>query len=88
MLIPTTLFVVVTSTISAIQVFTPVYMMTKGGPEDATEVVGYHIYSEAWMSFNTGLASAKSFILFVIIAAVAFAQFRMTQKQLEGHSTV
>lgn len=87
MLIPTTLFVVVTSTIGAIQVFTPIYMMTKGGPEDSTEVVGYHIYSEAWLSFNTGLASAKSFILFILIAAVAYVQFRMTQKQLEGHST-
>jgi len=86
MLIPTTLFVVVTSTISAIQVFTPVYMMTKGGPEDSTEVVGYHIYSEAWTSFNTGLASAKSFILFVLIAAVAYIQFRMTKKQLGGHT--
>jgi multiple sugar transport system permease protein len=87
MLIPTTLFVVVTSTISAIQVFTPVYMMTKGGPEDATDVVGYHIYSEAWTSFNTGLASAKSFLLFLVIAGVAFIQFRMTKKQLEGHSS-
>lgn len=87
MLVPTTLFVVVTSTIAAIQVFTPVYMMTKGGPEDATDVVGYHIYSEAWTSFNTGLASAKSFLLFLVIAAVAFIQFRMTKKQLEGHST-
>ncbi|MBI1331336.1 MAG: sugar ABC transporter permease [Armatimonadetes bacterium] len=87
MLVPTTLFVTVTSTISAIQIFTPVYMMTKGGPEDSTDMAGYHIYSEAWVSFNTGLASAKSFVLFVIIAVVAAAQFRMTQKQLEGHST-
>ena len=84
MLVPTSLFVVVTSTISAIQVFTPVYMMTKGGPEDSTDVVGFHIYNEAWTSFNTGLASAKSFILFVIIAAVALIQFRMSRKQLEG----
>ena len=87
MLVPTSLFVVVTSTISAIQVFTPVYMMTKGGPEDSTDVVGYHIYNEAWTSFNTGLASAKSFILFVLIALIAIIQFRMTRKQLEGHST-
>lgn len=87
MLVPTSLFVVVTSTISAIQVFTPVYMMTKGGPEDSTDVVGFHIYNEAWTSFNTGLASAKSFILFVLIALIAVIQFRMTRKQLEGHST-
>ncbi len=87
MLVPTSLFVVVTSTISAIQVFTPVYMMTKGGPEDSTDVVGFHIYNEAWISFNTGLASAKSFILFVLIAGVALIQFRMSRKQLEGHVT-
>ncbi|HLO99148.1 MAG TPA: sugar ABC transporter permease [Fimbriimonas sp.] len=85
MLLPTTVFVLVTSTISALQVFTPVYMMTKGGPEDATDVVGYHIYAEAWISFNTGLASAKSFILFLLIGLFAWAQFRMTKKQMEGH---
>jgi multiple sugar transport system permease protein len=84
MIVPTSLFVLVTSTISAIQVFTPVYMMTKGGPEDSTDVVGFHIYNEAWTSFNTGLASAKSFILFVLIAGVALVQFRMSRMQLEG----
>jgi multiple sugar transport system permease protein len=67
MLAPTTLFVLITSTIGAMQVFTPVYMMTQGGPEDSTDVVGYHIYTEAWMNFNTGLASAKSFVLLAVI---------------------
>lgn len=86
MLLPTTVFVLVTSTISALQVFTPVYMMTKGGPEDATDVVGYHIYTEGWVSFNTGLASAKSFILFLLIGVLAWAQFRMTKRQMEGHT--
>ncbi len=86
MLAPTTLFVLITSTISAMQVFTPVYMMTKGGPEDSTDVVGYHIYSEAWLSFNTGLASAKSFILFVVIALISFAQFRLMKSRMEGYS--
>jgi ABC-type sugar transport system permease subunit len=67
MLVPTTFFVMVTSTIGAMQVFTPVYMMTKGGPEESTDVVGYHIYTEAWVNFNTGLASAKSFVLLAVI---------------------
>lgn len=76
MLTPTTLFVLVTSTIGAMQVFTPVYMMTKGGPEDSTDVVGYHIYTEAWVNFNTGLASAKSFILLAVIAIISALQLR------------
>lgn len=79
MLTPTTLFVLVTSTIGAMQVFTPVYMMTKGGPEDATDVVGYHIFSEAWVNFNTGLASAKSFILLGIIAIISIVQLRLVK---------
>jgi multiple sugar transport system permease protein len=86
MLVPTTLFVMVTSTIGAMQVFTPVYMMTKGGPEDTTDVVGYHIYSEAWVNFNTGLASAKSFVLLVVVAAISYFQFRFMRKPLEGYS--
>lgn len=86
MLAPTTIFVLITSTIGAMQVFTPVYMMTKGGPEDSTDVVGYHIYTEAWVNFNTGLASAKSFVLLVIIGGISLLQFRLMRRQLEGYS--
>lgn len=86
MLVPTTFFVMVTSTIGAMQVFTPVYMMTKGGPEDTTDVVGYHIYTEAWVNFNTGLASSKSFILLAVVVASSFFQFRMMKRQMEGYS--
>ena len=86
MLAPTTFFVAVTSTISALQVFTPVYMMTKGGPDGATDVVGYHIYSEAWMNFHTGLAAAKSFVLLAAIALVSAFQFRLMRKQMRGYS--
>jgi len=86
MLVPTTFFVMVTSTIGAMQIFTPVYMMTKGGPEDSTDVIGYHIYTEAWMNFNTGLASAKSFVLLAVIAGISFIQFRMMRNQMEGYS--
>ncbi|BBO22816.1 MAG: sugar ABC transporter permease [Fimbriimonadaceae bacterium] len=86
MLAPTTIFVLITSTIGAMQVFTPVYMMTKGGPENSTDVVGYHIYTEAWVNFNTGLASAKSFVLLVIIGGISLLQFRLMRRQLEGYS--
>jgi multiple sugar transport system permease protein len=86
MLAPTTFFIMVTSTIGAMQVFTPVYLMTKGGPEDSTDVVGYHIYREAWIQFNTGLAAAQSFILLAAIAIIAVGQFKLQQRQLKGYS--
>jgi len=85
MLAPTSLFVLVTSTIAAFQVFTPVYMMTKGGPLDTTDVIGYHIYSEAWQRFHVGFASAKSFLLLVVIALASWLQFRLMRRQMEGY---
>ncbi|HVT12234.1 MAG TPA: sugar ABC transporter permease [Fimbriimonadaceae bacterium] len=86
MLAPTTFFVMVTSTIGAMQVFTPVYLMTKGGPQDSTDVVGYHIYREAWVQFNTGLAAAQSFILLAAIAVISVGQFQLQRNQLRGYS--
>lgn len=86
MLLPTSLFVLVTSTIAAMQLFTPVYMITKGGPDRSTDVVGYHIYTEAWIDFNVGLASAKSFIVLGVIALISVIQFRLTQANLADYS--
>jgi multiple sugar transport system permease protein len=80
---PTTLFVMVTSTISAMQIFTPIYMMTKGGPAESTDMVGYHIYVEAWQNFRLGTASAQSFVLLLIVAAVAMVQFRLMKSQMQ-----
>lgn len=84
MLVPTSLFILVTSTIGAMQIFTPVYMMTKGGPEDTTDVIGYHIYTEAWVDFNIGLASAKAFLLFIAIGLIALIQFQLMRNRREG----
>ena len=86
MLAPTNLFVLITGTISAFQLFTPVYMMTKGGPLDTTDVVGYHIYTEAWRKFHVSTASAQSFVLLVVIGLFALVQWRMMKGQMEGYS--
>jgi multiple sugar transport system permease protein len=86
MLVPTTFFVMITSTIAAMQIFTPVYMMTRGGPEDSTDVIGYHIYTEAWVNFNTGIAAAKSFVLLAVIVLISIGQFRMMKGQMAGYS--
>lgn len=85
MLAPTTFFVAVTSTIGALQVFTPIYVMTKGGPNESTEVVGYHIYVEAWSKFLIGIATAKSFLLLVAVAGISYLQYRAMRDQLEGY---
>jgi len=82
LLAPTTLFVVVTTTIAAFQLFTPVYVMTHGGPRRTTDVVLYHIYKEAWQKFEVGMASAMSYVLFAMILVVAVLQFRTMRRGL------
>ncbi len=86
LLLPTTFFILVTSSIGALQIFTPIYMMTKGGPMWKTDVVGYHIYTEAWRQFHMGMASAQSYVLFLVILVITVIQFKMVSKGLEEYS--
>ncbi|GAF14533.1 N-acetyl-D-glucosamine ABC transport system, permease protein 1 [Bacillus sp. JCM 19046] len=73
---PTTLYLIIISTIGSFQVFTQIIMMTGGGPGYATETVVHVIYKTAFRDFNFGLASAQSVILFLILMGFAIAQFK------------
>lgn len=55
-------------TIWAFKAFDLIYLLTKGGPANATEVLGYLIYSEAFGKLNFGTSAAMSFILVAIIS--------------------
>lgn len=74
---PTTFFILVTSIISSFQVFTPVQLLTKGGPAGATDVVVYRIYFEAWNNLDMGYAAALSWFLFLFVFAFTLVQFRL-----------
>lgn len=77
MLKPTTLYLVILSTIGSFQVFTQIIMMTGGGPGNATETIVHVIYKTAFRDFNFGLASAQSVVLFFIIMIFAIFQARV-----------
>lgn len=81
LLMPTTFFVLVTSTIASFQIFTPVYIMTRGGPARSTDMVVYHVYKEAWHQFHVGTASAQSYVLFLMILLVALVQFAVMRRR-------
>jgi multiple sugar transport system permease protein len=83
MLMPTMFFVVVTSTIAAFQIFTPVYIMTRGGPGRATDVVVYSIYKEAWQQLHVGMASAQTYVLCAAIVLVSLVQFAFMRRRAE-----
>ena len=78
---PITLVVIVTTTIDAFQVFTPIYVMTEGGPMSSTTVIVYEIYQKAFLFFRMGEASALAYILFLIILIFSLVQLRLLREK-------
>ncbi len=78
---PITLVVVVTTTIGAFQVFTPIYVMTEGGPMNSTTVIVYEIYQKAFLFFRMGEASALAYVLFIIILIFSLVQLRALREK-------
>ena len=77
MLKPTTLYLVMLSTIGSFQVFTQIILMTKGGPGNATETLVHIIYKTAFRDFEFGVAAAQGIFLFVIILFFSIIQYRV-----------
>jgi len=71
------IFVVVTLTIAAFQVFTQVFIMTRGGPMNQTQTVQMVVYRYAFQNFEMGYASAISWLLFGIIFFFSALQLKM-----------
>ncbi|MBO7744640.1 sugar ABC transporter permease [Paenibacillus sp. MWE-103] len=80
---PTTLFLLVTGVIGSFQVFQNAYLMTGGGPDNATTMVGLLIFNNAFKYFEFGKAAAQSLILAALIAVVALIQFKFFGKEVE-----
>jgi multiple sugar transport system permease protein len=76
LLSPASLFLAVWLTINALQLFDEVYLSTQGGPLNATTVLVYYLYEQAFQDFNFGYASAIAYVLFLIILVVTAIQFR------------
>jgi multiple sugar transport system permease protein len=79
---PTMLFVLVTGVIGSFQVFDTVFVMTNGGPGNATQVANLNIYNTAFAGFRIGEASAMSVVLFLIILLITVVQFRYFNKRI------
>ncbi|MFC5452038.1 carbohydrate ABC transporter permease [Paenibacillus aestuarii] len=80
---PATLFLLVTGVIGSFQVFQNAYLMTGGGPDNATTMVGLLIFNNAFTYFDFGKAAAQSLILAVIIAVISVVQFKYAGKDVE-----
>lgn len=74
---PVMVFVLVTSLIGSFQIFDTVAVTTQGGPADATRVLVYYIYQNAFSFFRMGYATAMSMVLFVILVVFTLLQMRL-----------
>jgi multiple sugar transport system permease protein len=80
---PTTLFLLVTGVIGSFQVFMNAYMMTGGGPDNNTTMIGLLIFNNAFVYNEFGLACAQAIILTIIIAVISFFQFKVSGSDVE-----
>jgi multiple sugar transport system permease protein len=77
---PTTFFLLIVGLIGSFQAFDQFYIMTQGGPGNATTSLVYLIYQTGLKSFRVGYASTLSVILFLIIISVTIIQFILQRK--------
>jgi lactose/L-arabinose transport system permease protein len=74
---PALLLTTVLSTIGTLQIFDEPYILTQGGPDNATLTIGVYLYQNAFMYFDFGYASAIAYALAVLIGVLGLIQFRV-----------
>ena len=75
LLAPTTLVVTVITVVGSLKVFDHILLMTRGGPENATLVLVYYVYQQAFEFFQIGYASTLAVVLFVVTIVLTAVQW-------------
>lgn len=78
-IMPTTLYVLVITTINSFQCFALIQLLTRGGPLGSTSTLMYYIFDMAYNFQDFGYANAMGVILAIIIAAFSAIQFKVTK---------
>ncbi len=83
LLTPTTMFLSIMGMIGGFQVFQSVYIMTGGGPLDATRVYLFYLWQSAFQNLELGYASSLAVVLFIIVMALTGLQWAFYRRRLE-----
>ena len=78
-IMPTTLYVLVITTINSFQCFALIQLMTKGGPMNSTMTIMYQVYYAAYTLYDLGYANAIGVVLAIIIAIFSALQFKLAK---------
>lgn len=79
---PTLFFITTVTLINAFQSFGQIDILTGGGPNDATNLLVYSIYKEAFVNYHFGTASAQAIVLFVFIFILTILQFKFAERKV------
>ncbi|VAV86762.1 ABC transporter, permease protein 1 (cluster 1, maltose/g3p/polyamine/iron) [hydrothermal vent metagenome] len=82
LLMPTTLFVLINAVINSFKLVDHLFILTKGGPDNASSLLLYYIYEVAFSFLDQAYASTLTVILLGVLAAVAIAQFVFIDKKV------
>lgn len=78
-IMPTTLYILVITTINSFQCFALIQLLTSGGPNHSTDTIMYYIYYNAFKLYRYGYGNAMGVILAIIIAVLSAVQFKMAK---------
>jgi len=84
MLSATIFFMIIMGIIGGMQAFNAVFVLTKGGPAEATTTLVYYVYNNGFQWFRMGYASAIAWILLIIILAFTLVQWKYRKKWVYG----
>ena len=82
-LLPTTLYIVVITTINSFQCFALIQLLTSGGPNYATTTIMYYLYDEAFKLSEYGYANTMGVFLAALIGLISFLQFKFLGNDVE-----
>lgn len=80
-IMPTTLYILVITTINSFQCFALIQLLTSGGPNHATETVMYYIYYTAFKMYRFGYGNAMGVVLAIFIALLSALQFKLAEEK-------
>jgi sn-glycerol 3-phosphate transport system permease protein len=82
LLMPTTLFVLVNATINSFKLVDHLFILTKGGPDNASSLLLYYIYQVAFSYFDTAYAATLTVVLLLLLASFAVLQFLLIERRV------
>ena len=80
-IMPTTLYILVITTINSFQCFALIQLLTSGGPNNSTMTIMYYIYYNAFKLYRYGYGNAMGVILAIVIAILSAVQFKAGQEK-------